>query len=101
MIVFTKEDFKLFKRFLKERGQYKFVMNYLFPKGRTLESFKKNIEELKMPNRYTFGDILHLTPCLGPSYFSYGHEFWERNIDPIGRDWITYYDLYKNNGKIS
>ena len=96
----SKEDFNLFTRFLKERGQYRFMMNYLFPRGRTIESFLKDIEEINVAVPYNFGDILHLTSSLGVSYVNLGHEYWEININPISKEWIDYYELHKNNGKI-
>lgn len=97
----SKEDFNLFTIFLKETGQYRFMMNYLFPRGRTIESFLKDIEEIHHAVcNYNFGDILHLVKALGKSYLNFGHEYWEININPISKEWIAYYKLHKNNGKI-
>ena len=59
--------FKLFTRFLKERGQYKMVMNYLFFPGRKKEEFFEKVRGIycNLIGGYSFGDILHLIPVLG------------------------------------
>ena len=59
--------FKLFTRFLKERGQYKMVMNYLFFPGRKKEEFFEKVRGIYcgLIGDYSFGDILHLIPVLG------------------------------------
>ncbi len=59
--------FKLFTRFLKERGQYKMVMNYLFFPGRKKEEFFERVKGIYcgVIGNYSFGDILRLIPVLG------------------------------------
>lgn len=57
---------KLFIRFLKERGQYKMVMNYLFFPGRKKEEFFEKVKNMYCGvGCYSFGDILHIIPVLG------------------------------------
>lgn len=59
--------FKLFTRFLKERGQYKMVMKYLFFPGRKKEEFFEKVSGIYcgVIGNYSFGDILRIIPVLG------------------------------------
>ena len=59
--------FKMFTRFLKERGQYKMVMNYLFFPGRKKEEFFERVSGIYrgVIVNYSFGDILRIIPVLG------------------------------------
>ena len=98
--------FKLFTRFLKERGQYKMVMNYLFFPGRKKEEFFEKVKNIYSGvGGYTFGDILHLIPVLGGgecennwnsrcgvSYFP--------TIEKVSEAFIKYWWEHKNEIKV-
>ena len=96
----------MFKRWLKENGQYNFIMKYLFVKpNRSIEEFYQEVKRLYGNSRfdnYDFGDILHITYTLGPSYFNMGNKYWDAVIKPISNDWEIYFNEHKddiNNGK--
>lgn len=96
----------MFKRWLKERGEYNFIMKYLFvTPNRSMEEFYQEVKRLYDGNRfekYDFGDILHISYTLGPSYFNIGNRYWYINVNPISREWEIYFDEHKdviNNGK--
>jgi len=87
------KGFKVFKRFLKERGQYVFIMKYLFPKGRSKNDMYKDIINCDYFNGcgMDMGDILHITDALGPNFQKMGLTFWEKNMENISSDWMKYF----------
>lgn len=92
MIEQFNKDFRMFKRFLKENGKYKFVMKYLFPQEVTLSVFRtKAIQNLYVCPIYDFRDVLHIIPTLGPSYHKLGTRHWEDNLSQLSTQLINYF----------
>lgn len=89
------KGFKLFKRFLKERGQYTFIMKYLFPNGRSKDDMYKDIINSDYFLRLDMRDILHANDSLGPSFKESGIVFWMNNIKKVSNDWIIYFNLHE------
>ena len=90
----------LFKRFLKERGQYTFIINLMFKKPkRSMEDFYKDVEKMYSVEYicYDFGDILHIAFTLGQEHRRLGHGFWNAVIKPISNDWEIYFDEHKDD----
>lgn len=90
----------LFKRFLKERGQYTFIINSMFKKPkRSMEDFYNDVEKMYSVGYicYDFGDILHITYTLGQELRRLGHTFWGAVIKPISDDWKIYFDEHKDD----
>ena len=93
------EGFKLFKRFLKERGQYISMVKYLFPNGRSKNDMYKDIINCDYFNNcgMNMGDILHITNALGPSFQEKGLGYWEKNIQGMSTDWMLYFSSNKSH----
>lgn len=85
------EDYKRFKRFLKEEGVFIFVMDYLFEYGRGEEEFFKDVNYL-YSNAWmkSFGDVLHLRRTLGPADSIIN---WEKYMKPISDKLKVYFNI--------
>jgi hypothetical protein len=83
------EEFKVFKRFLKEDGTYSLIMNYLF-RDRCKEDlflvFKNNNFYKGMYVVFSFSELL------GSSYRNDTQSFlyWQSVIKPINDRWQNY-----------
>ena len=87
--------FKLFIRFLKDRGQYTVVMKYLFcdrTKGEFFQKVKQHI--YSSTHNYDFGDILHIIGVLGEDWRKRAGIGYFRTIYKISIDFIDY---WRNN----
>ena len=89
-------EFRLFKRFLKENGIYKYMMSFLFPGGKD----KRTIDDLYMTmlgsSYFKFPNILNYDATLGPEFKKQGLGYWEIHIRKIHYKWY-YYWCEKNN----
>lgn len=82
------EYFKLFQRFLKEEGKYMEIINYLFHMpNRSKKKFYEDVKLLYKTGYYDFGDILHIVPALGNSFYILGNQYWRTEIRPLSIKW--------------
>ena len=94
--------FKHFTRFLKELGYYTFVINYLFPQGRTKEDLLDAINGNIAPGfKIAFVDILNYEHVLGPNYVKLGGwDYWNKFLSYVHETWKKYvalnYPQYRN-----
>ena len=81
--------FKRFTRFLKECGNYKLIMYYLFPQGRSKEDMFEAINgKGNLAIRVSFSQILGFIHVIGPNYEAFGHAYWEKHIQHIYYEWL-------------
>jgi hypothetical protein len=98
--------FKLFTRFLKERGQYKMVMNYLFFPGRKKDEFFEKVKNMYCGvGCYSFGDILHLIPVLGGEEDENNWRFrcgvnYFNTIERISEAFLMYWKQHKHEIRV-
>jgi len=91
------ECIKILQRFLKEKGRYWQMMNYLFKNGRGKDQFYEDVRRLYRKTHYNFGDVLHMTFTLGPADNRLGIQYWEKNIKYLSDDFKIYFieNMYK------
>jgi hypothetical protein len=90
------ECIKILKRFLKEKGRYWQMMNYLFKNGRGKDQFYEDVRRLYNKG-YDFRDILHIAYTLGPADAKHGFQYWDMNIKYLSYDFKIYFieNMYK------
>jgi hypothetical protein len=90
------ECIKILQRFLKEKGRYWQMMNYLFKNGRGKRQFYKDVRKL-YDRDYDFRDVLHIAYTLGPADRILGLRYWEKNIKYLSDDFKIYFieNMYK------
>ena len=75
--------FKYFKRFLKEHGQYKFIMSYLFFGNRTKNEF------LHAWMKEDAKDALTMISVIGKGYeVNGGYGYWLKHVHHISYLWF-------------
>jgi hypothetical protein len=94
------ECIKILKRFLKEKGRYWQMMNFLFKNGRGKSQFYEDVRRL-YDEGYDFRDILHMTYTLGPADTKLGIDYWDKFIRPISDEFKDYFPRNKHKIKSS
>lgn len=94
------ECIKILKRFLKEKGRYWQMMDYLFKNGRGKDQFYEDVRRL-YDDGYDFRDILHITYTLGPADNKLGLNYWDEIIRPISNEFKEYFPKNKHKIKSS
>lgn len=89
------ECMKILKRFLKERGKFRFMMFYLFKMGRDKCQFYYSVRKLYEEYCMDFGDILHMRPTLGPGDKKFD---WMIHVQELSNEFKFYF--YKHKGEI-
>ena len=95
---YLEKCFSLFKRFLKENGNYVFIMSHVFPHKRKKENLFEEVKKLYRYkyDEYNFKDILHMRSTLGDycrdsKSILNSNEYWESHIKPISKIWEQYF----------
>ena len=91
------ECMKIYKRFIKEKGKYTYMMKFLFGYKRGKKEFYESVKLIYDKYNKTFGDILHMVPTLGPVFNRIN---WYRDIKPISDEFERYFKAHKHNIKV-
>jgi len=90
--VYLDECMKILKRFLKERGKFKFMMFYLFKMGRDKRQFYYSVKQLYEEFNMDFGDVLHMRPTLGPGDRKFS---WQMYVQTLSDEFKFYFRQHK------